>query len=54
MRNAAAIRKVSILSRDDVSKQLYTLVNGVSGGVDGEAGLAALPSLDSLLELDEM
>ena len=39
---------------DDGSKQLHTLVNDVTGGVEGKVSLAALPSLDALLELDEM
>ena len=43
-----------MLSRGDASKQLHTLINGVMGNVDGEIGLAALPSLGALLELDEM
>ena len=33
---------------------MHSLVNGVTGVVDDEAGLAALPSLDAQLELDEM
>ena len=35
---AAARRKSSVLSRSDIIKQMYTLVNKVTGGVDGEAG----------------
>ena len=51
---AAAIHKVSILSRDDVSKQLYTLVNEVTGDIADKVGLAALPPLNALLEREEM
>ena len=32
----------------------YTLVDGVTGRVDGEVGLAGLPSLTALLALDEI
>ena len=38
------------MSLSDTRDQLYTLVDGV----DGEVGLAALPSLTALLELEEM
>ena len=51
---AAARRKATVLSRSDVSDHLYTLDNGVTGDVDGEVDLEALPLLDALLELDEM
>ena len=46
---AAVRRKASVMSLNDTSDQLYTLVDGVTGHVDGEVGLAALPSLTSLL-----
>ncbi|KAE9253880.1 hypothetical protein PF004_g1280 [Phytophthora fragariae] len=38
----------------DCGDQLYTLVNGVTGDVDGDISLDPLPSLDALLELEEM
>ena len=51
---AAARREASESSRRDGSEQLYTLANGVKGGVDGKVSLAALPSLDARLEPNEM
>ena len=51
---AEARRKASVLSPGDGSEQLHTLVNGLTGDVDGEVGLATLPSHNSVLELDEM
>ncbi|OWZ18610.1 reverse transcriptase [Phytophthora megakarya] len=38
----------------DCSEQLYALVNGVTGEVDGNISLYTLPSCNDLLELDEM
>ncbi|KAG2995543.1 hypothetical protein PC121_g17717 [Phytophthora cactorum] len=38
----------------DCSEQLYTLVNGVTGGVDGDISLDSLPAVNDLLELDKM
>ena len=33
---------------------IYTLVNGVTGHVEGNIRLATLPSMDALFKLDEM
>ena len=49
-----ARRDASASPCGDDSEQLHTLVNGVTGVVEGKVSLAALPSLDTLLELDEM
>lgn len=50
----AASRKASSLSRIDTSKQLYALINGVTGQVDNDVGIATLPSLGALLKLDKL
>ena len=33
----SARRNASVMSQSDVSKQLYTLVNGMTGDVDGRS-----------------
>ncbi|KAG3232565.1 hypothetical protein PI124_g22352 [Phytophthora idaei] len=38
----------------DCSEQLYTVVNGVTGEVDGDINLDSLPAVNALLELGEM
>ena len=45
---SSARRKAPVVSQRDVSEQLYTLVNGVTGYVDGQVSLAAVPSLSAL------
>ena len=42
------------VSQSDDDYQLYTLVNGVTGACDGTISLEAIPSLSSLLELEEL
>ena len=51
---AAARRKAYAMSLSDTRDQLYLLFDGVTGHVEGEVSLAALPSLNVPLELDEM
>ena len=51
---ATARRKASAMSQDGIDERFYTLVNGVTGSVDGSTSLAAIPSLSALLELEEM
>ena len=41
-------------SHSDNSDTIYTLVNGVTGQVEGNVSLETLPSLDALCELNEM
>ena len=45
---SSARRKTSVISQNDVSEQLYTFVDGVTGDVDGQVSLAAVPSLSAL------
>ena len=47
-------QNVSIPSQGDTSKQLHTLINGETGHIEEKIRLAPLPSLQALLELDEM
>ena len=47
-------RQASERSHSDNSDTLYTLVNGVTGQVEGDVSLETLPSLDALCEIDEM
>ena len=40
--------------QSDSGKQLHTLVNGITGNIEGKVSLAAIPSLHALLKLEEM
>ena len=51
---ATVKRQASEQSHSDNSDTLYTLVNGVTGQVEGNVSLETLPYLDALCELDEM
>ena len=51
---ATARRNASASSCGYDSEQLHTLVNNLTGGVDGKASLAAFLSCYAMLELDEM
>ena len=42
------------MSQSDDDCHLYTRVNGVTGACDGKISLEAIPSLSSLLELEEL
>ena len=54
-RVATAKRQTSRTSHSDNSNNtLHTLVNGVTGQVDGNFSLKTLPSLDALFKIDEM
>ena len=46
--------KAPVISPSDNSEMLYTLVNGLTGDVDGNISLETVPGVDALLELDEM
>ena len=41
-------------SQSDSDEQVHTLVNGITGNVEGTIRLAVIPPLPALLELDEM
>ena len=43
-----------IHSNSDNNEILYTLVDGVTGQLDGKVSLETLPPVDTLCELDEM
>ena len=43
-----------IPSQSDTSEQVHTLVNGVTGNIEEEVSLAAIPSLHALTELNEI
>ena len=42
------------MSQSDDECQLYTLFNGVTGACDGTISHESIPSLSSLLELEEL
>ncbi|CAH0478050.1 unnamed protein product [Peronospora belbahrii] len=58
--NADASDAESIMIADDSivsdgdSKQLYTLVNGLTGDVEEPVAYSAIPAVSALLELDEL
>ena len=43
-----------VLCQSDDDCQLYTFVNGVTGVCEGTVNIEAIPSLSSLLELEEL
>ena len=47
-------REASIPLQSDTGKHLHTLVNGITGNIEGKVSLAAIPSLHALLKLEEM
>ena len=51
---SSARRTASVMSQSDVSEEMYTLFNGVTGNVDSHVSLTAMPSLSAFLELDKM
>lgn len=51
---AAARRKASVMSQSDSNDQLYALIDGVTGDIDGDVSLMAVPSLCALLQVDKM
>ena len=54
-RQVATVKlQASVQSHSDNSDTLYTLVNGVTGQVEGNVSLVTLPSLDDLCELDKI
>ena len=54
-RRKAALRcEAPVISPSDNSEMLYTLVIGLTGGVDGNINLEVVPAVDAMLELDEM
>ena len=51
---AAARRKASVASHIKDNEHPRTLVNEVTGDVDGKASMSPPPSVHALLDLDEM